>query len=228
VELRFCSYNFGISRLQYYIFTLLPQATALIIKNSKQKTGISLLISMKRQNIFITMAAGAGVAAVAYTLLSKKNIPDGASAVQPFDKDRYMGLWYEVARLPSFIEKNIIALTEDYIPNADGTFKVITKGYDTEKQKWSSFEGKIKSAGAADVGMLKVSYFGPAYLSYNVLAVDDDYQNALVSGSGLDYLWILSRQTTIADDVKERFLSIAGNIGFAVEKLEWPSTTIDL
>jgi apolipoprotein D and lipocalin family protein len=176
---------------------------------------------MKKEHWIIALAAGAGVAAITYKLLSK-NIPKGASAVQPFDKERYMGLWYEIARMPSWIEKNLNQVTEDYSLNADGTMNVITRAYNTKKQDWVSASGKIKMAGAEDVGMLKVSYLGPVYLAYNVLAIDDDYQYALVSGSGLDYMWVLSRQITIPNNIRTHFLKTAASIGFDVSKLEWP------
>ena len=166
---------------------------------------------MKKENWLIPLAAGAGVAAIAgaaYSLLSK-DIPKGATAVQPFDASRYMGRWNEIARLPTRIEKNINQLTEEYSFNDDGTMKVVTEGYDFRKNKWREIEGTIKFARNEDVGMLKVSYLGPFYVSYNVLDIDADYQYALVSGSGLDYLWLLSKENTIPDDIKEQFITKA-------------------
>jgi len=175
---------------------------------------------MKKQQ-WLILAAGAGVAAVAYNLLSK-DIPKNATAVQPFDKNRYMGTWNEIARLPNKIEKNINQLTEEYSLNPDGTIKVVTGGYNYKKNKWNELEGKIKFIKNEDLGMLKVSYLGPFYASYNVLDIDPDYKYALVSGSGLDYLWILSKETTIPNNIKEQFIAKAKDIGFAIEKLEWP------
>lgn len=176
---------------------------------------------MKKQNILIAAAAGAGLAAVIYKLATSKSIPDGATAFHPFDKMRYLGVWNEIARLPNSIEKGYINLTEDYSLNDDGTMKVVTKAYSTKKGKWKDISGKIKFAGSEDVGALKVSYFGPVYLSYNVLDLDADYKYALVSGSRLDYLWILSKETFMPEDIKLRFLNKAIEIGFAVDKLEW-------
>src|SRR5476649_2830374 len=98
---------------------------------------------MKKEKWLIAQAASAGLAAVIYKLVSK-NIPDGAVAVQPFDINRYLGKWYEIARLPSRIEKNITNLTEDYSRINDDTFKVITKGYNTQKDEWIEMTGKIK------------------------------------------------------------------------------------
>lgn len=169
----------------------------------------------------MALAAGVGVAAVAYNWAPKKEIPSGARAVRPFDIDRYLGTWYEIARLPNRIEKNLRLLTEEYSVDERGELQVLTRAFHIKNEEWRKVRGKMKFAGAEDTGMLKVSYLGPVYLAYNVLAVDPDYQYAMVSGSGLNYLWILSRQATIPDDVKARFLRRAKAIGFAVDELEW-------
>ncbi len=176
---------------------------------------------MKKDKWLIALAAGAGAAAVAYSLLPKQHIPEGAVAVQPFDKYRYLGKWYEIARLPNRIEKNIRHVTEDYSLNDDGSIRVVTKGYNIKKNEWIDASGTIKFVGDEDVAMLKVSYFGPFYASYNVLDIDATYNYALVSSNDLEHLWILSRQMSMPDDVRARFLNIAKSIGFETEKLEW-------
>ncbi len=176
---------------------------------------------MKKENWLIALAAGAGVAALTYILLSGDDIPEGAVAVHPFDKIRYLGKWNEIARLPNRIEKNIKHLTDEYLLGADGNIKVITKGYNVKKNEWKEASGTIKFNGDEDTGMLKVSYFGPFYANYNVLDIDADYKHALVSGSGLGYLWILSKESSVPDDLKKRFLRKAKNIGFDIDKLEW-------
>lgn len=175
---------------------------------------------MKKEKWLLATLAGAGVGAIVYSLLSR-DFPAGAVPVKPFDMNRYLGKWYEIARLPNAIEKNLKNLAEEYSAIGNDKFKVVTKAYSVKKGKWKEASGTIKFAGAEDVGMLKVSYFGLFYLSYNVLAIDAGYRYALVSGSGLDYLWILSREMTIPDDIKSRFLSIAWKIGFKIEELEW-------
>jgi apolipoprotein D and lipocalin family protein len=69
--------------------------------------------------------------------------------------------------------------------------------------------------------MLKVSFFGPFYAGYNVIALDNDYKYALVVGKNLNYLWILSREITIPEDVKQNFLKIAENAGYKTSELIW-------
>jgi apolipoprotein D and lipocalin family protein len=175
---------------------------------------------MKKENWLIALAAGTGAALLTHRLLSS-DIPDGATPLQNFDKIRYLGLWNEIARLPNSIEKGIKHLTEKYSLNDDGTIKVVTRGYNTAKNKWREATGKIKFNGPEKTGMLKVSYFGPLYAAYNVLDVDAGYKYALVSGSGLDYLWILSKETDVPFNVRVQFIEKAKAIGFDVSKLEW-------
>ncbi len=175
---------------------------------------------MKKKNTLIAIAAGAGLAGLAYALWPKNKIPKSA-IVDPFDKNKYMGLWYEVARLPNRIEKNLQNLTEEYSLKEDGTIKVITRAYDFEKNKPVQAEGTIKFTGPETRGKLKVAYFLPIFLDYNVLDVDDDYQYALVSGNSMDYLWLLSRENNIPDEIRHRFLEKATSLGFDVGQLEW-------
>lgn len=68
---------------------------------------------------------------------------------------------------------------------------------------------------------LKVSFFGPFYSGYNVVALDENYQYALIAGKNLDYLWILSRTKTIPEDIKAAYLKIAREIGYDTSKLIW-------
>ena len=69
--------------------------------------------------------------------------------------------------------------------------------------------------------MLKVSFFGPFYAGYNVVAVEDNYKYALVVGENLKYMWILSRETTIPESIKADFLIKAREIGFEISDLVW-------
>lgn len=175
---------------------------------------------MKKGKALIAVAAAAGVASIAYTLWPKKKVP-AVAIVDPFDKGRYLGKWNEVARLPNLIEKDLRDLTEEYSLNEDGTIRVITRAFNPAKNKAVEATGTIKFKGAETRGQLEVAYFLPIYLDYNILDIDENYQYALVSGSGLGYLWLLSRESSMPEEMKQRFLVKAMDLGFEISKLEW-------
>ena len=152
---------------------------------------------------------------------SCSTIPKNAQAVKPFDKEKYLGKWFEIARLDFKFEKNLNNTTANYSLNDNGTIKVVNKGYNTKKEKWQDAEGKAKFVGDSNIAMLKVSFFGPFYAGYNVIAIDDDYKYALVAGRNLEYLWILSRETSIPENIKNDYLKVAKNIGYKTEDLIW-------
>lgn len=156
-----------------------------------------------------------------FSFLGCQTIPDKVSAVRPFDKGRYLGKWYEIARFDFRFEKNLDNTTANYSLNSDGSIQVINRGFDTVNRKWKEAIGKAKFVGQDSVAMLKVSFFGPFYGGYNVIAIDSEYKYSLVCGNSLDYLWILSREITIPEDIKTQYLDLAKSLGFEVEKLLW-------
>lgn len=148
-------------------------------------------------------------------------IPKNATAVKSFEKEKYLGKWYEIARFDFKFERNLDNTTAEYSLNENGSIKVDNKGYHTIKKEWKQAIGKAKFVGDESTAMLKVSFFGPFYAGYNVIAIDENYQYALIAGSSLKYLWILSRETTIPEDIKTKYLTIAENIGYETSNLLW-------
>ncbi len=142
-------------------------------------------------------------------------------AVQPFDINRYLGKWYEIARLDHRFERNMIGVTATYSQNSDGSIAVLNKGYNTKKEMWKSAKGKAKFVNRTDIGQLKVSFFGPFYAPYNVVALDKDYQYALIVSKTLDYLWILSRTKEIPQNIRQLYLQKARDMGFDTTQLIW-------
>ena len=154
-------------------------------------------------------------------LFSCATIPKNATAVTSFDKEKYLGKWYEFARFDFKFEKNLNNTTAEYSLNENGTIKVDNRGYNTVNNQWQQSIGKAKFVKNDSIAMLKVSFFGPFYGGYNVLAIDADYKYALVAGGSLKYLWILSRETSIPEETKVKYLEIAENIGFETSNLLW-------
>ena len=164
-------------------------------------------------------AASAGL--IYLNLISCSSIPKGAVAVSPFDKEKYLGKWYEIARMDFRFERNLNNVTAEYSIKDKGVIKVDNRGFNFITNEWKQAIGKAKSKGDPNVGSLKVSFFGPFYSGYNVIAIDEDYRYALIAGKSLKYLWILSRETTIPENIKQSYLQKAKEIGFDVSVLVW-------
>tara|TARA_R110002072_G_scaffold37323_7_gene109314 strand:+ start:199 stop:693 length:495 start_codon:yes stop_codon:yes gene_type:complete len=154
-------------------------------------------------------------------LFSCATIPNGAIAVKPFDKEKYLGKWYEIARKDLKFERNLSNTTAEYSLNDNGTIKVVNRGYNTVKGKWVQAIGKAKFVGKENIAKLKVSFFGPFYSGYNVIAIDNEYRYALIAGESLKYLWILSREENIPEEIKDNYLKIAEEIGYNTSDLIW-------
>ena len=148
-------------------------------------------------------------------------IPKGATAVQDFKADKYLGKWYEIARFDFRFEKDMDHTTAEYSKNSNGNINVKNRGYNYVKKEWKESVGEAKFVNSPTEARLKVSFFKPIWAGYNVIDLDDDYKYALVAGNNLDYLWILSREKTIPETFKQRFLEKAKALGYKTENLIW-------
>lgn len=153
-------------------------------------------------------------------LLGCTGVPEGLAPVTGFDPDRYLGQWFEFARLDHSFERGLTNVSATYTSDADGVLKVINRGFDVKAGEWKQIEGRAKSISDTTVGSLKVSFFGPFYGGYHIIALDkQDYKYAMVSGPSRSYLWILSRQRQLNKDIFERLVSQAGEWGFDISGL---------
>ena len=151
-------------------------------------------------------------------------IPPGHQVVKPFQLDRYLGTWYEVARLDHGFERGLNRVTATYSLRDDGGVRVINRGQD-EQGEWREAEGRAYFVGERDEGRLKVSFFGPFYGGYNVIDLDPDYQLSLVTSYNHDYLWILSRSPNPPKEKVDALIAKAKGLGFATDRLIWVKQT---
>ncbi len=147
-------------------------------------------------------------------------IPEGITPVGDFDLNRYLGKWYEMARLDHSFERGMDRVTAEYSIRDDGGVKVLNRGFLTSENRWKEAEGRAYFVRSENEGYLKVSFFGPFYGSYVIFELDsEEYQYAFVTSSNRSYLWLLSREPVISEDLKQRFLTSAEELGFDVEEL---------
>jgi apolipoprotein D and lipocalin family protein len=140
--------------------------------------------------------------------------------VSEVDLDRYMGKWYEIASFPTWFQKGCFCSTAEYS---------MEKGYVRVENSCSegSPDGKRKSAVAkafivpgSGNSRLRVQFQWPFKGDYWIIALDENYQYAMVGHPDRKYLWVLSRTPQMSEDHYSRLVEIARSKGYAVENLK--------
>jgi len=156
-----------------------------------------------------------------FLLLTCTGLPEGIAPVKDFALDKYLGRWYEIARLDHSFERGLQQVTAQYKMREDGGVSVTNRGFSLDDSSWSQAEGKAYFVESSDQGYLKVSFFGSFYGSYVIFEQDDDYQYAFVTSTSRDYLWFLSRSPVVSQALKQQFFDKSKALGFAVDQLIW-------
>ncbi|MGH1538697.1 MAG: lipocalin family protein [Gammaproteobacteria bacterium] len=147
-------------------------------------------------------------------------VPSSVTPISDFELDRYLGTWYEIARLDHSFERGLEQVSANYSLREEGGVTVTNRGYSIEKQEWEEAVGKAFFVGESDLGHLKVSFFGPFYGSYIIFELDEEaYQYAFISGPNLKYLWFLSRTKTVEPELLDHFVHQAKKLGFNIDEL---------
>lgn len=173
---------------------------------------------IKRHWIKILAIVAIGITSTT-ALNSCTGIPEGIKPVQGFQQKKYLGKWYEIARLDHRFERGMSNVTAEYTARNKGGINVLNRGYKTEKNEWREAKGKAYFVDSPDKAHLKVSFFGPFYGSYIVYQLDKDYQLAYVTGNTRDYLWLLSRTPTVTTAQKQAFIKNVKELGYNTDAL---------
>lgn len=148
-------------------------------------------------------------------------IPNNVSPVTGFELNRYLGKWFEVARVDNRFEKGLIKTTAEYTLNGDGTMNVLNSGIDEISVRHKRASGTAVFVRNKYEGALKVSFFGPFYGDYNIVDLDEDYRWAIIVGSSPKYFWVLSRTAEVPEELRERAIKAASEVGVPPENVKW-------
>lgn len=143
-------------------------------------------------------------------------LPTAASV----DLERYLGTWYEIARLPNGFETDCEGVTADYARRDDGLIGVVNRcRVGAADGKLKTAKGRARIVDEATNAKLEVSFFGPFWGDYWILWLADDYSLSLVGEPEGRYLWILARTPTLDAATREAALSRLTAFGYDTSKL---------
>lgn len=144
--------------------------------------------------------------------------------VAEVDLPRYLGLWYEQARLPNSFENGCQFVTAEYGQRDDGLISVTNTCRDAQGEERVA-RGRARPAGENGEGKLKVSFFGPIWANYWVLDRSEDYSWSIVGEPDGQYLWVLTRARTITPEQRAAFERRITELGYRPPDLVWSGNT---
>jgi apolipoprotein D and lipocalin family protein len=167
-----------------------------------------------------TLARALVFVAASALLAGCTGVPAGVEPVTGFDVQRYAGTWYSIHRLDHSFERNLTNVSARYSLRPDGRVEVVNRGFDRSKCAWQEVVGTAKFRGSPDVASLAVTFQWPFAGGYHVFALDPAYQWVMIAGPTHGYLWILSREPSLAPEVRERLVAQAKAAGFPIDELQ--------
>ena len=173
------------------------------------------IFSLGSTPLLLLLSAGCGVSSP-----STANI----APVENFQLSRYMGRWYEIARLPHSFEQNTTDAQANYTLLSNGTVQVQNSGL--RNGVTASVTGIARPVGNEHTGAMEVSFFRPFYGLYKIIYLDKNYTLAIVTSDTMNYVWILARKPVITQAELAMCLQKLQQWGFAVNLLQYPSGMI--
>ena len=170
----------------------------------------------------------AGLGPLAALLAGCHSSTSEIAAVTNFDPAKYLGTWYEIARLPQAFERDLDYVKAEYAQLENGMIRVVNSGVRNGEARQIVGKAKLKDPEERPLrGELRVSFFGPFYSDYRIIELAPDHSYAVVTGSRKNYLWILARRPSLPEDLLREILGRLAGWGFDTAKLEYPRQSAD-
>jgi apolipoprotein D and lipocalin family protein len=141
--------------------------------------------------------------------------------VEYVDLDRFMGDWYVIANIPTFIEKDAYNAVETYRLDDDGTVAT------TFKFNKGSLDGPLKTyhprgyiRDKASNAVWGMQFIWPFKAEYRIIFLSEDYSKTVIGRSKRDYVWIMAREPAVSDDEYDAILGFLQEQGYDITKLQ--------
>ena len=137
------------------------------------------------------------------------------------DLDRFMGRWYVIANIPTFLEKGAHNAVETYALNDDGTIATTFTFRD------ESFDGKLKEYNPKGFirdektnALWGMRFVWPIKADYRIVYLDEDYSTTIIGRQARDFVWLMARTPEITEDDYDELLAFIGELGYDTSKVE--------
>ena len=141
--------------------------------------------------------------------------------VEEVDLDRFMGPWYVIANIPTFLEKDAYNPVETYTLNDDGTiatqFTFRKGGFDGKAKEYHPKGFVLDTDTNALWGM---RFVWPIKADYRIVYLNDDYTQTVIGRQARDYVWIMARTPTISDQDYDQMVKFVESLGYDMTKLQ--------
>jgi apolipoprotein D and lipocalin family protein len=131
------------------------------------------------------------------------------------DLERFMGDWYVIANIPTFLEKGAHNAVETYALNEDGTiattFTYREDSFDGDRKEYNP-KGFITDTQSNAIWGMR--FVWPIKADYRIIYLEDDYSITMIGRQKRDFLWIMARTPQIQDDDYERLVAFATSLGY--------------
>lgn len=152
----------------------------------------------------------------------------GCGAQQPdlkpvdhVDIDRFMGDWYVIANIPTFLEKGAHNAVETYERNSDGTiattFVFRDGGFDGERKEYNP-KGFVRDDGSNAIWGMR--FIWPIKADYRIVYLTPDYSQTIIGRNKRDFVWVMARTPTIPEADYDAIVNRIAEMGYDVSKLQ--------
>ena len=162
-----------------------------------------------------------GVIFIIFLVIKSSGIPGNINTVSSFNIWKFLGKWYEIARMEQFYEKNLSNTSIECLINENGTILIYNSGYNNISKKWVKAVGKVRLKSIQTEASFEICYYNIFNSRYSIIGIDEDYQYALIMGSDIKKAWIISRSISLPENIKSDFLELANSFGIDISSFIW-------
>jgi apolipoprotein D and lipocalin family protein len=161
-----------------------------------------------------------GVMFMGFIMLGCSNTRTPIKTMEFVDLDRFMGDWYVIANIPTFIEKGAHNAIESYRMDKDGTiattFTFFEDGFDGEKKTYTP-RGFVKDKKTNAIWGMR--FIWPFKADFRIVYVDEQYTQTIIGRNARDYVWIMARRPNLPDQEYQKLLDIVKRQGYDISKI---------